>query len=326
MQTMQIAKLMSTDLSCATPDDSLQSVVERMANKSQSCMLIVDAGQPLGIITERDIVKLLLHSVQQADILQHAASTWMSSPIIALPQEDSVFDALVVARAENVRHLAVVDTNNQLVGLVTQSDLTTAHLHTIEAQSELLERAIKERTLDLQATNKELQTLSMQDGLLGIGNRRAMEADLQHTHAASQRYQHNYSVAVLDVDYFKQYNDHYGHAAGDTALKRIAATIAANIRESDRVYRYGGEEFLILLPTTGVDDTLILLRRLLANLAGLRIPHITSPHAMLTASAGVACAFAAEHCLKSWQQVVELADKGLYHAKNTGRNTVAVAA
>ncbi len=297
-----------------------------MATKSQSCMLIVDAGQPIGIITERDIVKLLLRSVQQPDILLHSAAEWMSSPVVALPQEDSLFDALVVARAENVRHLPVVNGDNQLVGLVTQSDLTSAHLQTIEAQSERLEQAIKERTLDLVTANKELRTLSMEDGLLGIGNRRAMAADLQHTHAAAQRYQHNYSVGLLDVDYFKQYNDRYGHAAGDTALQLIASTIAASIRQSDRVYRYGGEEFLILLPTTGVDEALIFVRRLLTTIADLCIPHDTSPYRKLTASAGVASAFATEHCLKSWQQVVELADQGLYRAKNASRNAVAIAA
>ncbi len=326
METMQIASLMSTDLSCAAPGDSLKTLVECMATKSQSCMLIVDAGLPIGIITERDIVKLLLRSIGQPDILQHAASEWMSAPVVTLPQEDTVFDALVVARAEHVRHLPVVDSNNQLVGLVTQSDLTNAHLHIIEMQSELLEQAIKVRTLDLEAINKELQTLSMEDGLTGIGNRRAMEADLQHTHASAQRYQHNYSVALLDVDYFKQYNDRYGHAAGDVALKTIASTIAANIRESDRVYRYGGEEFLILLPATGVDEAMILLRRLLTMLAELRIPHASSQDGILTASAGVACSFAAEHCMQSWQQVVERADKGLYRVKNAGRNAVAVAA
>ncbi len=326
METTRIASLMSTDLSCAAPGDSLKTVVKRMAAKNQSCMLIVNAGLPIGIITERDIVKLLLRSIQQPDILQHAASEWMSSPVVSLPQQDSVFDALVVARAENVRHLPVVDDNSQLVGLVTQSDLTNAHLHTIEAQSALLEEAIKERTLDLEETNKELQTLSMEDGLLGIGNRRAMEADLQHTHAAAQRYQHNYSVAVLDVDYFKKYNDRYGHAAGDAALKSIANSITAHIRESDRVYRYGGEEFLILLPTTGVDEAMLLMQRLLASLAALSIPHGSSPYGVLTASAGVASAFAAEHCMQSWREVVELADKGLYRAKNADRNAVVLAA
>lgn len=102
----------------------------------------------------------------------------MSSPVDTLPQENSVFDALVVARAENVRHLPVVDNNKQLVGLVTQSDLTNADSYISEVQSELLEQAIKKRTQNLENTNRELQTLSMDDGLLGIGNRRAMEADL----------------------------------------------------------------------------------------------------------------------------------------------------
>ncbi|MGI9284274.1 MAG: diguanylate cyclase [Pseudomonadales bacterium] len=326
MEAIQIASLMSTELSFAAPNDSLKSVVTQMANKRHSCMLIAEDGEPAGIITERDIVKLLLRSTEQSDILQHTAAEWMSSPIVTLRHDESLFDALVVARAEKLRHLPIVDENNKLVGLVTQSDLAAAHFHVVEVQSELLEKAIRERTLDLEETNKELQALSMEDGLLGIGNRRAMEVDLQHTHAAAQRYKHNYSVALLDVDYFKKYNDHYGHAAGDAALKTVADTVAATIRESDRVYRYGGEELLILLPDTEVDGAMTFLRRQLEALTDLNVPHCESPYGILTASAGVACAFSGDEFMQSWQEVVEQADKGLYRAKHKSRNTVAIAA
>lgn len=326
MEAIQIATLMSTELSFAAPSDSLKSVVTRMANKRHSCMLIVSDGEPFGIITERDIVKLLLRSIEQPDILQHTAAEWMSAPVVTVRQDESVFDVLVVARAEKLRHLPVVDEDDKLVGVITQSDLTNAHFHMIEVQSELLEKAITERTLDLQATNKELQALSMEDGLLGIGNRRAMEVDLQHTHAAAQRYKHNYSVALLDVDYFKKYNDHYGHAAGDAALKTVADTVAATMRESDRVYRYGGEELLILLPDTNVDGAMAFLQRQLEALTDLNVAHCESPYGILTASAGVACAFSGDECMQSWQEVVEQADKGLYRAKHKSRNTVAIAA
>lgn len=326
MEAIQIASLMSTELSCAAPDDSLKSVVTGMARKSQSCMLIVSDGLPLGIITERDIVKLLLRSIEQPDILQHTAAEWMSAPIVTVRQDESLFDVLVVARAEKLRHLPVVDGSDKLVGVVTQSDLTEAHFHMIEVQSELLDKAIKEHTLDLETTNKELQALSMEDGLLGIGNRRAMEVDLEHTHAAAQRNQHNYSVALLDVDDFKKYNDHYGHVAGDEALKLVADTVAANIRKSDRVYRYGGEELLILLPDVDVDGALTFIQRQLNKLTEQRIPHCQSPYGILTVSAGVACAFSGDECMSSWQQVVELADKGLYRAKSANGNRVADAA
>ncbi len=326
MEAFQIASLMSTQLSCAAPGDSLKSVVASMATKRHSCMLIANDGVPVGIITERDIVQLLQRSTKQRDILQHTAAEWMSSPIVTLRDDESLFDALVVARAEKLRHLPVVDETGKLVGLVTQSNLAVAHLHLIEAQSELLEKAIRERTLDLEATNKELRALSMEDGLLGIGNRRAMEVDLQHTHAAAQRHQHYYSVALLDVDYFKKYNDHYGHGAGDAALKTFADSVAANIRASDRVYRYGGEELLILLPNTDVDGATTFLQRQLKKLAELNIPHCESPYGILTASAGVASAFAGEKCMQRWQDVVDEADKGLYRAKKESRNTVAIAA
>lgn len=317
---------MSTELSCAAPDDNLQSVVKRMASKKQSCVPVVDAGIPVGIITERDIVKLLLRSIEQPDILQHTASEWMSAPIVTLPHDDLVYDALVVARAESFRHLPVVDADGRLVGVVTQSDLTTAHFHAIELHSELVEQAIRERTLDLEAANKELQALSMEDVLLSIGNRRAMEVDLQHTHAAAQRSGHGYSVALLDVDNFKRYNDIYGHQAGDIALQKVAATIRTNIRKSDRVYRYGGEELLLVLPDTEAYAALTFLQRQLQKLEELNIAHRGSPLGILSASAGVASAFSGGRCMPGWQQVVELADKGLYRAKSASRSSAAIAA
>jgi diguanylate cyclase (GGDEF)-like protein len=163
----------------------------------------------------------------------------------------------------------------------------------------------------------------MEDGLLGIGNRRAMEVDLEHTHAVALRYKHPYTVVLFDIDHFKLYNDHYGHLEGDACLKQVSQTLEEAIRKSDRLYRYGGEEFLLILPNTKHSGALILAKRLVENLYNEAIPHCKSPHNVVTISAGIASYSASNGNNISWKNVVEQADKSLYQAKSCGRNQVA---
>ncbi len=104
------------------------------------------------------------------------------------------------------------------------------------------------RTAELQAANAKLEALSLSDGLTGLLNRRAMAAKLEELHDLSRRYGNAYSVILLDIDHFKQYNDTLGHLAGDEAIRRIAKRLRSAIRGSDHAYRYGGEEFLVAMP------------------------------------------------------------------------------
>lgn len=320
MQEILVKSLMTDNVSSVSPGEPLATAVEIMANNRCSCILVAEQQHPMGIITERDIVRLMLQAQSDRELLSRPASEFMSAPIITLNQNESLFDALVVSRAEHVRHLPVVDDEDVLVGIVTQSDLANAHFHVIEIQSEIIEKSIVAKTKDLQLANEELQALSMEDHLMEIGNRRAMEVDLEHQHAISIRYKRPYSLILLDIDYFKRYNDHYGHAAGDDALKLAANYFKASIRKSDRLYRYGGEELLLLLPETPAKNALQLAERLVSGLAELQHPHEKSDFGILTTSAGVGCSQANGQFLHSWEKVVEYADKGLYLAKDKSRN------
>lgn len=326
MEQLIISTLMTANVKGIPADTPLRELVAAMAKHRHSCSIVIDNDEPIGIVTERDIVKLLLKTEEYDDVLQWSASDVMSSPIITLHKDESLFDALVVSNTEKLRHLPVVDDDGKLTGIVTQSDLTSAHFHVIELQADIIERAIKERTDGLEKANKELQALSMEDGLLHIGNRRAMEVDLSHTHATALRYGRPYSIALVDVDYFKKYNDHYGHQAGDDALKAVAALFKESMRQSDRVYRYGGEELLVVLADTPGEGALIFIDRLVKSLAEKQLPHCESPYGFLTASAGVACAINDSDCLANWEMLVEKADEALYRAKHESRNATFIAA
>ena len=164
----------------------------------------------------------------------------------------------------------------------------------------------------------------MEDHLMDVGNRRAMEVDLSHTHAAAMRYDQVYTVLLLDIDHFKLYNDFYGHQLGDEALRQVANLLKNNIRASDRIYRYGGEELLVVLPHTNTIQAQVAGNKMVSILAKQAIPHEKSRYGCLTISCGTGCSLRDGQVLKSWEAVVEQADQNLYMAKEGGRNRVVV--
>ena len=319
MNQICIDTLMSKDVTCLKPTAPLSDAISIMADNRYSCVVIKENFEPLGIFTERDLVSLL-NKEQAINLAKISIGDVMTTPVQCLNQQESLFDALVVSRAERIRHLPVVDDNDALVGLVTQSDLTNAHFQVIELQSEMIEKGIAARTIDLETVNAELQMLSMQDHLMDIGNRRAMEVDLAHTHASALRYGHHYSVLLIDVDHFKRFNDFYGHQMGDDALKAIAKQIKSNIRGSDRLYRYGGEELLLVLPSTNAEQSKIVADKIVKMVYAAAIPHEKSNHRYISISVGGALSCIAGKIECTWNEQVEQADQALYQAKESGRN------
>jgi diguanylate cyclase (GGDEF)-like protein len=130
------------------------------------------------------------------------------------------------------------------------------------------------------------------------------------------------SIIMLDIDYFKQYNDFYGHPGGDACLKSVASILASSVhRKRDLVGRYGGEEFIIILPETTLSDTLKISRRLLANITQAALPHEKSTIGQIvTLSAGAACGEVT--VTGDVDSILKAADDCLYEAKKKGRNQV----
>lgn len=325
MQDILVKTLMSEHIIQVAQESGLRSVLAQMTQQNHSCVIICENGSPIGIVTERDIVRRLQQTDSSADLLALNAAQVMSSPIMSLNQNQSLFDALVISRANSIRHFPVVDDDEKLVGLITTSELANAHFHVVEMQSEMIQKSVELKTKELAQVNQELLALSLEDHLMAIGNRRAMEVDLQHTHAAALRYRQIYSVVLMDLDYFKLFNDHYGHSAGDEALKTVANYVKTCIRKSDRLYRYGGEEMLLLLPSTDTSQASILVKKIVDGLVKEAIPHEPSPFKVMTVSAGVSCVSNKGKIYDHWEQTVDQADNALYRAKDNGRNQSVIA-
>jgi len=183
-------------------------------------------------------------------------------------------------------------------------------------------RALRVSQQQLLDSNLMLQRLMNSDGLTGLSNRRHFDEYLELEWRRAMREQQQLSLLMIDVDYFKAYNDTFGHLAGDEALRRVAEAIRGSCsRPSDLPARYGGEEFALVLPNTSPGGARLVAEKLRQSVLGLAIEH-TAPAAgaYLTVSVGLATQVPAIGSL--CRQLISAADKGLYQAKNGGRNQV----
>ncbi|MEA5575804.1 diguanylate cyclase domain-containing protein [Anabaena sp. UHCC 0451] len=176
----------------------------------------------------------------------------------------------------------------------------------------------------LKQANKELLRLANIDGLTGIANRRCFDKSLSREWLRLKREESPLTLLLSDIDYFKLYNDYYGHQAGDECLRRIAKAIAESCkRPADLVARYGGEEFAILLPNTDLDGAIYITQQIQQEIASMAIPHQCSDVSnQVTLSIGLVSMIPTNET--SREIMIAAADKALYQAKDQGRNTYCI--
>lgn len=217
-------------------------------------------------------------------------------------------------RCYDTQPVALYNASNRVVGLsVTWVDIT----------------ARREAEQKLASANQVLQQYAQRDHLTGLYNRRYMDECLMNEINQAVEDGFPLSVCLADIDYFKRYNDNYGHQSGDNCLRAVAnALVSSRRRPEDNVSRYGGEEFLVILPRTDQEQAMAEAERLRENINALMLPHVASPTHYLTISIGVATLYAGEslspdmplHMIASG--LIHQADTALYAAKNRGRNQV----
>ena len=180
--------------------------------------------------------------------------------------------------------------------------------------------------ISLKMKTDQLETLALVDGLTGIPNRRRFDEALEHEWKRAMRDGISLALIMADIDYFKAYNDNYGHGAGDLCLKAVAKALAGSLgRASDILARYGGEEFIAIMPDTEAEGAHLLAERWRAGIAALALPHQFSGVAEhVTISVGYASCKPEQG--RSPAELLDLADKMLYQAKGQGRNRVCGAA
>ena len=293
-----------------TADWILEDVVHHL-KKPEDAILVIDEGRATGIIT----VKNIFESLSLRKSLDQPLSSYMTSPVITTHRNYPISKALFQLQEHNIKRAVVVDDDSRVIGVVTQSELvgyaygTWANIlknHTSELH-ELVD-ILKEKM-------RHLEVMTSTDVLTGLGNRRML--DQRFAEETNRIRRHNtatFSLAIIDIDNFKQVNDKYGHLVGDEILKSLADELAELVRNSDTAVRWGGEEFAVLLPNTGLASAVEFAQRFRSLIDQKKFVKKIK----LTVSIGVG-EFVPDEDEKTYFKRV---DRALYRAKSNGKNCV----
>jgi two-component system chemotaxis family response regulator WspR len=249
----------------------------------------------------REVPVIVLSSKDDPNIKSEAFNQGATDYLVKLPEK---VELLARIRAHAKSYLAQ-----------KERDQAFKAMSKMQEQLEIMNK-------ELARSNQELQRLSSLDGLTGVANRRQFDDTLEQEWQRALRTNMPLSLIFADIDFFKRYNDHYGHQAGDDTLKRVAYTLARTVhRPADLVSRYGGEEFVMVLPDTTLDGAIAVADKVLNSVRALNIPHEnTEGNDRITLSIGVATLNPGDK--DTAEKLVEAADKALYRAKGAGRDRV----
>lgn len=287
-----------------------EDTLNDMAKNSFDSVVIVENFKPIGILTTKDVVKLIK---DQAD-LKLPVSEYMVSPVDCVNKSISIGDALEFVKVKHYKRLIVVNDSGKLTGVITQKELISLTYTRWSLMMREHQEELREINSMLKTQNREYELLASTDPLTGLYNRYKFIQLYNSSHKTMCQRKGSMSLIILDIDYFKKVNDLYGHNMGDRALKNIAQLLLTNTREIDMVCRWGGEEFVLLLPTVTLPNALIIAEKLRSEIENTQIDGAGT----VTSSFGVA----EVDDSSTIDEVIDRADKALYQAKISGRNCI----
>lgn len=243
-----------------------------------------------------------------------------STPVIVLSSKEDPRDKSMAFEKGASDYLVKLPDKIELVARIRAHSGS----YLLQMQRDEAYRELKKLQVQLEERNAILQRLSVIDGLTGIANRRHFDEILRQEWKRGHREAWNLAVVMIDIDFFKKYNDNYGHQGGDECLKKVASTLSGTLhRPGDFVARYGGEEFVVLLPNTDAEGAAVIAEHMRANIEAQDIAHALSGVAKhVTISLGVASVVPDDGAPP--ETLVALADSALYKAKAAGRNRYSV--
>ena len=299
---MLIESVMSRTVFTADIRDTVLEVCRNMKNNHAGSAVILDRGRAVGMISERDIVFTLANI--GPSFVNLKAGNIMKSPLITMSPRQTLRAAARLLREKRIRRIPVVE-KGRLTGIATAGDILRG------IQLELVSSSIRTSILE-----KEIY----RDGLTGIYNYKYFKLVLDREVKHVRQFGGILSIMMIDVDFFKQVNDTYGHDAGDHVLRRIAGLMKNNTGQINAVCRHGGDEFGVISPISDLDRARQRAERFRALVEKEKFVHNKQAF-NVTLSIGVA---EWKRSMKSPSDLVAAADKALYISKKQGRNKVTV--
>ncbi|MEA3553045.1 MAG: diguanylate cyclase [Campylobacterota bacterium] len=314
MENYRIGDLMNMNKHIQkTSQDTISSeVLKNMADNKYDCIVIINNDLPIGILTTKDVMEL----IKSSHNLNTPISNYMSSPIETINEDASIKEAINFMKEKHFKRIVVTNSKNVLTGLILQRELISLSYSKWSVLMREYSSELSEINNLLEKKTKKYEKMASTDQLTGLYNRYKF-TELFHSefHTMEQR-ENSMCVMMIDIDYFKTVNDKYGHNIGDSVLLQTSNILLKHFRNVDVVSRWGGEEFIILLPTATIENGKKIAEKIRESLSlydmgkGLKI----------TASFGITEVKVGD-CL---EMAIKRADDALYEAKSSGRNCVKV--
>lgn len=306
--------ILNYKIATCTEETSTLLAVKRMKKSGNDAVIVNDEfDKPIGIFTTKDFINVIYDNT----CLEKPIKNYMSKPIITLKHDTTISEALDFIKEKKFKRIVIVDDNHNLEGVITQKELLRVVYNKwvdfIKAEGDRISKTNQE----LLESKNQLEEIASIDFLTQIYNRQKLESFLDYEIKKLSRYDNeNFSVLLVDLDHFKKVNDTHGHLMGDIVLQEVAKVLTLCSRSSDVVARWGGEEFVMLLPHTNLDDALFVAQKFRATIE----KHIFDNGLQVTCSIGIA----QYHRSDSKESLFKRADKALYKAKDLGRNRVEI--
>lgn len=295
-----------------TRDKSTIDVFRQLEENSNNAIVVIEDKKPIGILTTRDVLRLL----QKGCDLSKTVDTYMVTPISTLNYRCTINQAVTYIKDKHFKQIVTVDENGNFFAAITQKNLISATYSRWIVMMKEYHKELNDINLLLRDKSKEYEKLASTDPLTGLYNRmKFIELYVSEYKVMLQR-DNSMLLVMVDLDHFKSINDTLGHNIGDRVLIRVAEVFMQELRSNDIVCRWGGEEFIILMPSTNIDDGYKVsnkIRETIANIEDLELPPIT-------ASFGITRIIDDDTIEKSTNR----ADSAMYQAKKMGRNCVVV--
>lgn len=291
-------------------DEVTSSLLESMNKGLFDNVVVVEDMTPIGILTTKDIMRLIKSKVD----LELSVSHYMTSPVKTVCRKSSIKEALEFIKTKHFRRVIVVDEENKLTGIVAQKELIALTYSKWASLMKDYQEELTELNHILESKYKEYESKASTDALTGLYNRHKFAELYISSYTSMAQRDNDMSLILLDIDFFKNVNDTYGHNVGDKVLIQLSHVLLRTLRNIDIICRWGGEEFVVLLPTANLDMAASLAEKLRVMIQNLEIDEVGK----VTASFGVAQIVSGE----DMEDIISRADRALYLAKNSGRNCV----
>ena len=291
-------------------NETTQTVLDEMAQNHHHSAMIVKDLKPIGIVTTKDVIKLL---EEERDFSQ-PIKDYITHPVITIHYKSTINEALKFIKDKHFKRIVTVDDEGKLVSVITQKELiATTYSHWVKLMKDYYKELNRVNGL-LERKSEKFKKIASTDPLTGLYNRMKFAELYRSGYTIMMQRNNTMSLIMIDLDHFKDVNDNYGHNVGDKVLKEISTLFLGILRNVDVLCRWGGEEFVALLPTADLEQTAKIaekIRHAIDSHKSNETPHVTASFGVTQIREG-----------DTLDEAINRADRALYDAKDAGRNCV----